>query len=241
MTTDLLALWRQIYRAAAMLEIPVSDKTLSVMIPTNTKTSEPKSVIVTDADFRTFMDALLHYHEYDDVGRYTSQVLWYALMIAYYIGMRPAEVYALKREDIHLEDGYITVNKSVGSDTSKRKVIVPTKTKNSIRKIPINSELSAILSKLLQWTDHEFLISDCNGSLMDTNYTSNYIHLVSKKCGIPFNFYMLRHKFATDLQKTEAPRTIQDLMGHASFSMSVEYARSSEDDRKEAVKKRVLS
>ena len=47
MTSDLLAVWRQIYRTAAMLEIPVSDKTLSVVIPNHTKVSDPKPVYQT--------------------------------------------------------------------------------------------------------------------------------------------------------------------------------------------------
>ena len=141
----------------------------------------------------------------------------------------------------HLDLGYIDVYKSVGSDHDHRKTIVPTKTKNSVRKIPISQELDVILRDLLSWTDHEYLISTHDGELIDSDYASDYIRCVSKKCGIPFNFYMLRHKFATDLQKTEAPRTIQDLMGHASFSMSVEYARSSDEDREKVVKNRKLS
>ena len=77
------------------------------------------------------------------------------------------------------------------------------------------------------------------GDLISTDYFSNFIRMISKKSGIEFRSYMLRHKFATDLQKTETPRTVQDLLGHASFQMSVEYARSTEEERQEAVKNRL--
>ena len=84
--------------------------------------------------------------------------------------------------------------------------------------------------------ERKYLISDKDGSLYDIDFVSNYIHLVSKACGIPFNAYRLRHKFSSDLfAAKENPRVIQDLMGHASAEMSIEYARSSEEDKKKAI------
>ncbi|WP_442879281.1 tyrosine-type recombinase/integrase [Anaerorhabdus sp.] len=55
-------------------------------------------------------------------------------------------------------------------------------------------------------------------------------------------FYQLRHLFGTDLITNNVDgRTIQELMGHASYSMSVSYARSSKERKKDALDKRHLS
>lgn len=240
MTSRCLTIWKQIYKTAAVMELPVPDKTVGVLIPRQTAPEKKKPVTISDEDFATFLQALENYHQYDEIGRYRSKVIWYMLMIAYHTGMRPAEIYALTAADIHLDDpdSYISVSKMIGSDMTQRCVPVQVKSDSGYRDIPVNDELKKILEELICWTDHEYLISDYNGRIFDTDWVANYIRLVGKSCGVQFNAYMLRHRFATDLQRTAAPRTVQDLMGHASFSMSMEYARSTEDDRIQAVKNR---
>ncbi|MCR5371916.1 MAG: site-specific integrase [Solobacterium sp.] len=240
MTMKCLGVWKQIYKTAAVLEIPIPDKTVGVVIPRQTAPEKKKPVSISDEDFSRFLATLQNYHQYDAIGRYRSRIIWFMLMIAYHTGMRPSEIYALTADDVHLDAGhpYISVNKAIGSDLTQRNVPVKVKSASGYRDIPVSEELHRILADLMSWTKHEYLISDYDGSIFSTDFVSNYIHLVSKAAGVPFNAYMLRHKFATDLQRTEAPRTVQDLMGHASFSMSMEYARSSEDDRIQAVKNR---
>ena len=57
-----------------------------------------------------------------------------------------------------------------------------------------------------------------------------------------FNMYMLRHWMATDLiHSNTSARTVQDILGHASYKQSVGYARSSDEDRKTAIDNRKLS
>ena len=69
--------------------------------------------------------------------------------------------------------------------------------------VPISEPLVLVL-KQINRKGFLFLI---HGDLISVDYFANYIRTVSKKCGIEFRSYMLRHKFATDLQKTETPRT----------------------------------
>ena len=53
---------------------------------------------------------------------------------------------------------------------------------------------------------------------------------------------MLRHRMATDLiQSNTSARTVQDILGHATYKQSVGYARSSDEDRKTAIDNRKLS
>jgi len=236
MSGHLLSIWRQLFKVAIMRGYDVSDKTYGVVIPKNKEVKEERIVTISDEDFTKFMNALLEYNENTEQGRYNSYLIWYMLTIMFFTGMRPAEVLALTRKDI--TKTHIKVNKAVGSSKTQRKVIVPVKTKTSLRSVPIASELKPILDSLKAFApDKKFLFTQ-EGELLEIDYVSNYISLVSKSCGIKFNAYMLRHKFSTELfNKNVNPRVIQDLMGHASSSMSLEYARSNEIDREEAINK----
>ncbi len=71
---------------------------------------------------------------------------------------------------------------------------------------------------------------------------SNYIHLVSKKSGIDFHMYTLRHQLSTDLfNEGKNPAVIRDLMGHQSEDMSLYYAKSEKQDRLKALSGRKTS
>ena len=82
------------------------------------------------------------------------------------------------------------------------------------------------------------MIIDQDGKPYEISAVSNQISLVSKKCGIKFNAYMLRHLFSTTLYREGVNQAvIRDLMGHTSSSMTLGYANTSEEDRKKAIKK----
>lgn len=163
------------------------------------------------------------------------------LIIMYYCGFRPSEVLALSKSDIDLDRKEISISKAVGCNYTEKRVIIPAKTAQSVRKTPIPDALLPQLSAIIEQTETDYLFLDQQGRFLDIDEVSDYIHRVSKSCGIPFNAYMLRHLYATDLVKTTDARTAQDLLGHASFSMTLDYARSSKDDREQAVKDRKLN
>lgn len=235
MTAKLLSVWRLIFKAAVLDEIRVTDKTIGVTVPKDKRPVTKRKMEITRQEFDLFCEALLSYHEWDQEGAEISRTIWEVLQVMYYTGMRPAEVFALTDQDVDLEKRLISVNKAVGGSSSGGQEIVPPKTSNAVRMVPISEPLALVL-KQINRKGFLFLI---HGDLISVDYFANYIRTVSKKCGIEFRSYMLRHKFATDLQKTETPRTVQDLLGHASFQMSVEYARSTEEERQEAVQNRL--
>lgn len=240
-TAHTMSVWRQIFKAAQMNGINVSDKTLMISIPKQKTVTKSRDVRISKDNINKFLDALLKYHDYDDKGRYRSRSIWYMLQIMYYTGMRNAEVFALTRDAIDLEHDEIHITQAVGSNITDQAVIIPTKTDKSTRVIPIAPGLHKILESLMEWTDHEYLISDYSGKLYETDWVSNYIHLVSKECNIPFNAYRLRHLMSTDLISGKGDvRLAQDLLGHSNPEMTIEYARSSEDKLKEAISSRSL-
>ena len=238
-TNRCLSVWKKIYTTAQIEEIPIIDKTLKVSVVKSKIVVEPRDVKTTLENFNHFLDALLNYHVYDNKGRYRSMSIWYMLNIMYYTGMRNAEVFALRRENIDLTNNVIKVRAMVGSDKKELGVIVPVKTVRSIRDIPICAELKEILLNLMAWHQFDYLICDYNGKLYKTDFVSNYITNVAKKNKIKFNAYMLRHLFSSDLIKSNTNlRTIQELMGHSSSSMTLAYARVTDEDKKAAIANR---
>ena len=146
--------------------------------------------------------------------------------------------HALQRTDVNRQESYIQINKSVGSTTSKRKQLIPTKTAGSVRNVPIVPALDPILSDLLTWSHGLQLLTDQNGELFEIDYVSNLIRLVSRKSKIRFNAYMLRHKMSTDLLHAGDAVVARDLLGHSSFGMTLDYARSTPDQLRAAIESR---
>lgn len=234
-----VCVWRDLFKTAMMLGYNISDKTQLIIVPKSKLPEKKRNVICSKEELDKVCDVLLNYAKISKTKHFCKMV-WYMLQIGYYTGMRPAEILALNAEDI--TGSGITVNKAVGSSTTEELTIIPTKTKQSVRVVPVHPELRPILDQLLKEQTTSPLLTTVSGGLLDMHHVSDLIWKASMKAGVEFNAYMLRHGMATDLiNQGESPRTVQDILGHANFSMSVEYARSSEEDREKAIDKRKMS
>ena len=244
-TQRVLSLWRQIYKAAAMNDILVADKTVAITIPkSKAPARKQKKVLISDEDFKQFVEYLEETSKYvrDPIGRFRRTRIIYMLKIMFYTGIRPSECFALTRDDINLITGDITINKAIGSTQNKVRQVISTKTTQSIRTVPISDNLKPILLKMFDEIKEEHLFYDHDGLPFETSFLSQFISRISNRIGIKFNMYMLRHRMATDLiQSNTSARTVQDILGHASYKQSVGYARSSDEDRKMAIDNRKLS
>ena len=244
-TQRVLSLWRQIYKAAAMNDILVADKTVAVTIPkSKTPARQQKKVLISDEDFKQFVEYLEETSKYvrDPIGRFRRTRIIYMLKIMFYTGIRPSECFALTKSDINLITNEITINKAIGSTTTKTRQVISTKTTQSIRTVPISDNLKPLLLKMFDEIKEEHLFYDYDGLPFETSFLSQFISRISNRIGIKFNMYMLRHRMATDLiQSNTSARTVQDILGHASYKQSVGYARSSDEDRKTAIDNRKLS
>ena len=225
-----LSIWRQLYKAAAILECNVSDKTTGVVLPKSKYVVQHKSVDLEDGEFQKISDALIEIGDYDAMG------IYFLLQIMFFTGCRPAEALALRRSDIH--DKYITVNKQIGSTYTERLQEVPTKTAKSFRKIPVPIALVPILNDLLSWSQHDLLLANADGSVRDINLISDFLMRLSRRIGVHFFLYKLRHQMSTDLISAGDPIAARDILGHSSFSMSLDYARSTDDQLYEAINNR---
>jgi len=229
---NIMLVWRKIIKTAIIKNYIVKDITLGISAPRSTKQVNRKNVIATREEVDRVISVL------SDTRRQKSYAM--AVEFMYYLGLRPCETFALTKDDI--KDGYVVVNKEVGSEIAdssneieryKLKSIRTCKTNCSVRKIPMPKEL---IDKYNNYVPGDNLIfPDNDGSYLTSIEFSN----IMRKKGIKFNLYMLRHTLASDLVANNVDeRTIIELLGHKNINMSVYYARSNDERKKDALDKR---
>lgn len=231
----LLTIWKQIYRVCAMEELPVPDKTLAVRKYESKVVPTTRNTRTTQEDFQTFLDYLAEYGTDNPTTRYRCEVIYYALMLQLYAGLRPQEAYALYREDIDLERGLLHIRRRCGTTATESRQIITLKTNDSRADVPIADVLVPYLEEMLQKYDHAPLLADIDGLPLDTKVASTLVRNVSQKAGVKFTQYSLRHLFARKVSKVTDVRTLQALMRHAKPDMSLYYSWAEDDEMKEAV------
>lgn len=144
-------------------------------------------------------------------------------------GMRPEEVYRIRRENVHLEHGYVF--NPYG------------KTKAAKRKIPLSERASQILSKQLQKVKGNYLFQgrqNKKGVKDKPIVKVNNAHYATlERSGVrPFRLYDLRHTFATRATIAGVDLvTLAALLGHSKINMVLRYAHPTEQHKFAAIQK----
>lgn len=166
--------------------------------------------------------------------------------VAVNTGLRPGELFALTEEDINFEDGYIDVNKTLVyqkylTDECKTFHIEPPKTKQSYRKVPMNSvcrdyllkqfELKKVVSEKRPKEQNSYLFVSKYNTPLNSQMYSDAIKAVVKQINLMrpldnqfdlFSGHTFRHTFATRcLENGIEPKVIQEYLGHATLSMTM--------------------
>lgn len=175
--------------------------------------------------------------------------------VAVNTGLRPGELFALQIPDIDLEKGYIDVNKTLVyqkylTDDGKTFHVEPPKTKQSYRKVPINSVCREYLKRQLllksvisgkrpkQQNDYLF-VTKFNTPLNSVIY-SDAIKAVIRQINLTrslddqfevFSGHTFRHTFATRcFENGVDAKVVQSYLGHASLKMTMDlYTHVTED------------
>lgn len=145
-----------------------------------------------------------------------------ALMIE--TGMRPVEVFRIRREDISIEKNYLQITKS--------------KTKSSVRRIYLSDRAKAILRVRLERFDGVFLFphNEIDGA-QRVRILDVFHRRVIDRLGFKFRLYDCRHTFATRaLESGIDLLTLASLLGHANLKMVMRYAHPSEERKAEAIR-----
>ena len=234
--------WRYIIRAAAFTGWINSDPMLQVVVPAS-QLPHKKTDVSTDREtLDKVIAGIRHYTKNSDRYKFNAELIVYMLEIIYYTGIRPAECLGLDKADIDLDGGYINIDTAQGSTAEEWNTQKATKTKQSVRLEPIVPQLEPILRQLIGIQPSEHLFMRCDDTVWSIDDVANKINYVSKRVGVDFNVYRLRHKFSTDLVTNNVdPRTIMELMGHNNINQTLDYARSNDQLKKEALKNRKYS
>ena len=237
------SIWHQIFLAAAIKDINVTDKSLLVKLPKTKVPTKKRDVRCTFEEIKTFLNALLICGSSSKSGRHRAADLWYGIQIEVYTGMRPQEVFALHRSDVDLESMEINVSRSVGSTSKDTRKFITTKTEDSVRTIPIASDLVPILEDLLEKKpqNQEPLFLDLDGLPYEIDVLCTFMNKIPKKYDVPrITLYMPRHLFATELYNDSRnnKKAVQKLMGHKSETTTLGYVTASEEEAKQVIEKR---
>ena len=128
-------------------------------------------------------------------------------------GMRPEEVFTLRREDVNLSDGYLTVQRG--------------KTPAAKRRIALTRAVANVLKARLGATvgsPYLFPHADDPARPMPNVHGAHHRALKSSKVA-PFRLYDLRHTFATRAAEAGIdPVTLAAMLGHSRIQMVLRYA-----------------
>lgn len=153
------------------------------------------------------------------------------VLVALHSGMREAEIFNLKKEDISLKEFYIRVN--------------DTKT-GQPRSVPVNDTLKAVLEKRLQDPRSGYLF--CNSKGKKLTVLTNAFWFAVKEAGLVridgktgegmrFRFHDLRHTFGSRLGMAGKDlKTIMEIMGHKSTKVAMRYQHPAPEHKLEAVR-----
>ena len=143
-----------------------------------------------------------------------------------FTGMRRGEVLGLRWEDIDVDEGFISVTRAV-SYTTNQPIISTPKTKNGIRKIPIDPQLI----QLLQPMGTSGYVIGGDAPYTKTVFVRMFNQIREKIDLHGATPHVFRHSYLSMLNQAGVdPKTIQAIGGHGNIMMTFNrYVHSDEN------------
>src|SRR5438445_436456 len=168
---------------------------------------------------------VLNYSEQQSYLNTASQPLRDVAILMLETGMRPEEVYRMKRESVDLDAGNLSIRFG--------------KTKAAKRKISLSASAREVLRKRLADSDGSYLFrheKDPNRPMLKVN---NAHAGALKRSGVPpFRLYDLRHTWATRAAMSGIDLvTLAAMLGHSRIQMVLRYAHPTEQHQTDAMKR----
>ena len=141
-------------------------------------------------------------------------------------GMRPEEVFTIRKENVHLQRSYLFVPNG--------------KTRFARRNIQLTDASIEVLRRRLAESEGPYLFprkGDSNQPLT-TVRKAHYAALKTARIDPPFRLYDFRHTFGsrTAMAGVDLP-TLKELMGHSDISTTMRYVHPTPEHKREAVRK----
>ena len=162
-------------------------------------------------------------------------------------GLRIGEVCALQWKDVDIDRGILQVRKTVervyflDGDRPRTEIVVDCpKTRNSIRDVPMTTDLRRVMKPLRKLMNPEFYL--LTASLRPTEprtYRSYYKRLMKELGMPPVKFHGLRHSFATRCIENKCDyKTVSAILGHANISTTLNlYVHPDIEQKKKCIDK----
>jgi integrase len=149
----------------------------------------------------------------------------YLLTVAHTLG-RITAVNNIRKEDIHLSEGYISLFTRKARNSDLKEI-----------KVPINKVLEEILIRRIKTAQGFLFVNPDTGK--PYGYRSKFLKTLCKRAKVKiFSYHSLRHFGASLLSKLGVGTTeIQQLLGHTRVSTTDLYLKSLGHGTKEAIKK----
>ena len=131
-------------------------------------------------------------------------------------GMRQGEVLGLRFEDFDLLEKTLKISRTVNSLPGKGVVSLPTKSKHSTRKLPIDSQVIQLLSQMSKTCG--WLYAEAGQMPIDATVDQRRWRALVAASGVRYlPLHAARHSVATHLMARGAnPKAVQMLLGHSS-------------------------
>ncbi|MDO4467652.1 MAG: site-specific integrase [Bacillota bacterium] len=212
---------------------------IDVKFPTNQQKKELE--VFSKSDQKKFMNYLRDNFTFKNLG----------IFICLSTGMRIGEICGLRWQDVDVDDGVIMVRHTLQRiyilDEGERhtEIILDTpKTSNSIRDIPMSSELLRIMKQFNKVVNDDYFVISNDINPIEPRTYRNYYKRLCKKLDIPeLKFQGLRHSFATRCIEANGDyKTVSVLLGHSNISTTLNlYVHPNKEQKKKLINKMLKS
>ena len=162
-------------------------------------------------------------------------------------GLRIGEVCALQWKDVDIERGVLLIRKTVervyildGEQRHTELMIGHPKTMNSVREVPMTTELYRMLKPFRKVVNPDFYLLTNEPVPTEPRTYRNYYKRLMEKLGIPqIKFHGLRHSFATRCIESNCDyKTVSVILGHSSINTTLNlYVHPNTEQKKKCIDK----
>lgn len=197
--------------------------------------------VLSKADQKKFMEHLRINFTFKNLG----------IFICLSTGMRIGEICGLRWCDVDIAEGVIKVRHTlqriyiIEDETRHTELLLDTpKTANSVRDIPMSSELLKMLKSLNKVVNENYYVISNDIKPIEPRTYRNYYKKLCKQLDIPeLKFHGLRHSFATRCIESKADyKTVSVLLGHSNISTTLNlYVHPNKEQKKKTIDKMLRS
>ena len=203
---------------------------IDVKFPTN---HENKALdVLTKQDQKKIMDYLRDNFTFRNLG----------IFICLSTGMRIGEICGLRWCDVDVAEGVIKVRHTLqriyiieGEQKHTELLLDTPKTSNSIRDIPMSTELLKMIRSISKVVNENYYVISNDINPIEPRTYRNYYKKLCKKLDVPeLKFHGLRHSFATRCIESKADyKTVSVLLGHSNISTTLNlYVHPNKEQKK---------